>query len=300
MIVNQSFANSKATLYLVATPIGNLADITFRAVEILKNVDYILAEDTRVTGTLLFHYSIKTKMISYHKFNEKQKVQEVLNLLKKGKNLALVSDAGTPIICDPGYNLVKEIFENGYNVVSIPGACAYINGLICSGFDATDVHFLGFMPKKQGEIINTLKMHENSKSTLIFYESPKRIIKTFEGFTENLPAANFCLCNDLTKKFEKIYRGSPDKILHELRENTSAEKGEYTIVIETETETNADDFICEEKISLESIIVDVMIKEKCTVKDAVKYIANDKTHDFGKNEVYTASLNLKKMFGRDT
>jgi len=285
-------------LYIVATPIGNLSDMTPRAIEILGFVDIIAAEDTLTSMKLLTRFEIKSKLVSNHKFNETGAADYFITELLNGKNIAVISDAGTPCISDPGNILVKRAVENDIEIIGIPGACAAATAVSISGFDIKSFVFEGFFPRETGGIKKITQKIKDTAGVYIFYESPKRIIKTFEGFTENLPDANFCLCNDLTKKFEKIYRGSPDKILHELRENSSAEKGEYTIVIETET--NADDFICEEKISLESIIVDVMIKEKCTVKDAVKYIANDKTYDFGKNEVYTASLNLKKMFGRDT
>jgi len=286
-------------LYIVATPIGNLGDMTPRAIEVLREVDIIAAEDTKTSMTLLTKFEIKTKLVSNHKFNETGSADYFINELLNGKNIAVISDAGTPCISDPGNVLVKKAVENNIEIIGIPGACAAVTAVSVSGFDIKSFVFEGFFPRETGEIKKIIKKLKDNPGVYIFYESPRRIIKTFDIFAENLPDCNICLCNDLTKKFERIYRGSPDKILEELRNNPSAEKGEYTIVVEiTQTPVVSDDTPFQKgALAIEAIIVDVMIKQKCTIKDAVKYIASDNSYDFNKNEVYAASLNLKKMFG---
>ena len=289
-------------LYIVATPIGNLGDMTARAVETLREADIIAAEDTKNSITLLTKFDIKTKLVSNHKFNETGSADYFISELLNGKNIAVISDAGTPCISDPGNILVKRAIENNIEIVGIPGPCAAVTAVSISGFDLKSFVFGGFFPRETGEIKKIIDKLKNNSGVYIFYESPKRIIKTVEFFTENLPDCNICLCNDLTKKFEKIYRGFPSDILEELRNNTSAEKGEYTIVIEIpvpQTPVNGaavDTPFQKGALAIESIIVDVMTKQKCTVKDAVKYIASNSAYNISKNEAYAASLNLKKMF----
>ena len=298
-------------LYIVATPIGNLGDMTPRAVEVLREADIIAAEDTKTSMKLLTKFEIKTKLVSNHKFNETGSADYFLSELLNGKNIAVISDAGTPCVSDPGNVLVKKAVENNIGIIGIPGACAAATAVSVSGFDLKSFMFLGFFPRKTGEIKNITKKLKDNPGVYIFYESPKRIIKTFEIFCENLPDCDICLCNDLTKKFERIYRGSPAGILEELQNNNSAEKGEYTIVINVADlpQTPACDTPFQKGalsalsalpvLSVEAIIVDVMLKQKCTIKDAVKYIASESSYDFSKNEVYAASLNLKKMFSGD-
>ena len=281
-------------LYIVATPIGNLGDMTQRAVDILRECDIIAAEDTQNSMTLLAKFDIKTKLASNHKFNEINSSEYFIRELLNGRNIAVISDAGTPCISDPGNILVGKALENHIDVIGIPGACAAVAAVSISGFDVKSFVFEGFFPRENAEIKKTAQKLKNSPGVYIFYESPKRIIKTFEFFAVNLPNCNICLCNDLTKKFEKIYRGSPAGVLHELISNPSAEKGEYTVVVET---VGADGSVRPQPPqSVESIIVDVMLKQKCTVKDAINYISSDSAYNFSKNDVYAASLNLKKMF----
>ena len=306
-------------LYVVATPIGNLSDMTQRAIETLRECDIIAAEDTQNSMTILTKFEIKTKLVSNHKFNEANSAEYFIRELLSGKNIAVISDAGTPCISDPGGFLVKKALENNIGVIGIPGACAAVTAISISGFDVKSFTFEGFFPRENSEIKKITQKIKNNPGIYIFYESPKRIIKTFEIFAENLPDCNLCLCNDLTKKFEKIYRGLPLDILHELEANPFAEKGEYTIVIDwienagnsknpehSENNVGAGSSRPQSQStsisSIESIIVDVMIKQKCTLKDAIKHISSNTefrsvyAYDFGKNEVYAASLNLKKMF----
>ena len=286
-------------LYVVATPIGNLGDMTQRAVEILRGCDIIAAEDTQNSMTILAKFEIKTKLVSNHKFNEVNSSEYFIRELLNGKNIAVISDAGTPCISDPGNILVRKASENNIDVIGIPGACAAVTAVSVSGFDVKSFVFEGFLPRENSEIKKIIQKIKDNPGVYIFYESPKRVIKTFEVFAENLPDCSICLCNDLTKKFERIYRGSPAEIMHELEINPSAEKGEYTIVVENAGILSVGEGSSlpqtQSLPSIESIIVDVMLKQKCTVKDAIKYIASDSAYDFSKNDVYAASLNLKNM-----
>ena len=282
-------------LYIVATPIGNLGDMTNRAVETLREADIIAAEDTKNSMKLLTKFEIKTKLVSNHKFNETSSVDYFIRELLDGKNIAVISDAGTPCISDPGNILVKRAVENAITVEAVPGACAAVAAVSISGFDIKSFVFEGFFPRENAGAKKITQKLKNNPGAYIFYESPRRIIKTLEILAEHLPDCDICLCNDLTKKFERIYRGSPDKILSELRDNPSAEKGEYTVVIDV-PDVGRDDSGAPSQ-STEAMIVDVMVKQKCTVKDAVKYIAaNQDKYNLGKNEVYAASLNLKNLF----
>ena len=227
--------------------------------------------------------------MSNHKFNEYNSCEYFIRELLNGKNIAVISDAGTPCISDPGAVLVRRAAENNIIVEGIPGACAVSTAVSISGFDAKTFSFMGFFPRETGDIKKILQTLKNNPGIYIFYESPKRIVKTFEIFAEHLESADICLCNDLTKKFERIYRGAPDKILAELRENKYAENGEYTLVISA-AETPE---IIKADISAEAALVEVMLKHDCTLKAAVKIAAAE--YSLNKNEVYAASLNLKKI-----
>ena len=213
-----------AKLFVVATPIGNLKDITLRALETLKEVDLILAEDTRVIKGLLEHFDIKKPVLSYHQHSDINKVNEILDYLKQGKDLALVSDSGTPGISDPGAKLVAEVLKNGFQVVPIPGASALVAAASIVGFSMDKFLFLGFPPiknkrKKFFEKVN------NSEYPVIIYESPYRILKTLE----NLSDKEVVVCRELTKKFETIYRGSIISIIEELKKDEI--RGEFVIII---------------------------------------------------------------------
>lgn len=281
----------KGTLYVIATPLGNLKDITLNAIEKLKEVDLILAEDTRVSINLLRHYEINNKLESYHKFNEKSETIRVINYLKEGKNIALITDAGTPTISDPGSILVNECIKNNLKVTSIPGPSAVITALSVSGFNINSFTFYGFLSREKGNIIKELKIIINDSSTLaVIYESPKRIIKTLNIINEVLKNPNICICNDLTKKFERIYYGKLETVLEELENNDNKELGEYVIVIEkNQIEEKTD------SLSLEAILIDKITKENITIKDAIKELS--KNNDYSKNDLYQASLNFKKILG---
>lgn len=217
------------TLYIVATPIGNLGDVTFRALEVLKSVDVILCEDTRVTGKLLSHYEIKTSTMSYHQHSDDKKVKEIVALLEEGKDLALVTDAGTPGVSDPGNKLVSHITCNmkHITVVGLPGASAVVTALSVSGFPTDKFTFLGFPPHKNKRKKFFSELAEN-KYTVVFYESSHRIGKALKDLEEVLDSdRQICICRELTKKFESIYRGTIEEIL----EMGISEKGEFVVVV---------------------------------------------------------------------
>ena len=217
-------------LYLVSTPIGNLSDISFRAIETLKNSDLILCEDTRHSIKLLHHYEIKKPLSSYHKHNEKEKVVELVNLLKEGKIISLISDAGTPLISDPGDLLVKACITHSLPVIAIPGPCALIHALVCSGFSSNRFQFVGFLPKKEKELTNLLHELTEYPGVSIAYESPERIERTVLILHRIKPEAPLCISRELTKKFEAHLRGTPEELSHVLAQNPL--KGECVILIQ--------------------------------------------------------------------
>ena len=289
---------SHGILYVVATPIGNLEDITARAIRVLGEVDLIAAEDTRHSRGLLSHFNISPKgpMFSCHKFNEGKRGDFFVNALLEGKNIALISDAGTPCISDPGHRLVQLAADAGIQVVAVCGASAVIAALSVSGFDVSNFAFIGFLPRGKmavKAIAETLAHTE----TVAFYESPRRVTATLEQVAENLPNAQICLCNDISKKFERIYRGTAEQVLAELKENPAAEKGEYACIVNMpHTAENNEDSEEEssEQPSLESQLVDIMIKSGGTLKDASRKLHETHT-TLSKKEIYAAMLRLKNL-----
>ncbi len=221
--------------YVVATPIGNLGDITIRAIETLKNVDLILCEDTRVTKKLLDKYEIKKPTMSYHAQSKLAKVDRIFKLLEEGKDLALVSDAGTPGISDPGAMLVSKIKEHSdlrysVDVIPIPGASAVITALSASGLPTHEFTFLGFLPHKKGR--ETLfKEISEAKRTMVFYESPHRILKTLESLSKFCPEKKICIARELTKIYEELKTGTAKELLRYLNENPVKQKGEFTVLV---------------------------------------------------------------------
>lgn len=214
-------------LYLISTPIGNLEDISFRAIRILKKVDLIAAEDTRRTRRLLNHYKIQNKLISYHDQNKKSKTYKLITLLKQGKHIALVSDAGTPGISDPGFYLVRECIKNNIKIIPVPGASSILAALTCSGLPTDKFSFYGFLPKTRGKKEKALV--EISDHTAIFFESPYRISKTLELMTELIPDYNIVIARELTKKFEEFVRGKPKEVLEHFQNKPV--KGEFVLLI---------------------------------------------------------------------
>ncbi len=217
-------------LYLVPTPIGNLEDITFRAVRVLKEVDMILAEDTRTSSRLLSHYEIGTRMISHHLFNEHQEVPQIIEKIMSGMNIALVSDAGTPGISDPGFLLVRECLKAGIEVECLPGPTAFVPALVASGIPCDCFHFEGFLPQKKGRQTR-LKFLAELPNTIVLYESPHRLIKALEEFALYFGAERKAsVSRELTKMFEETQRGTVQSVLEYFKNKTI--KGEIVIVIE--------------------------------------------------------------------
>tara|TARA_B100000579_G_C22662994_1_gene771850 strand:- start:38 stop:706 length:669 start_codon:yes stop_codon:yes gene_type:complete len=219
----------KKLIHIIPTPIGNLEDITLRALQLLHSVDLILAEDTRTTGKLLKHYEIITKMMSYHAFNEHGKLDLIINKIKSGFNIALVSDAGTPAISDPGFLLIRECIKNDIEIFCLPGATACIPALIKSGIACDRFIFEGFLPVKKGRRKKLNDILENSITSII-YESPHRIIKTIQQLCDLSPDREIAVIKELTKLNEKIYRGSVQDVLEELLKSNI--KGEFVIILD--------------------------------------------------------------------
>lgn len=273
----KSFDNNKPTLYLVATPIGNLNEMTYRAVETLKNVDYIAAEDTRNTIKLLNHFDISKKLISHHEHNIQSSIVKIVSLMEDNNNIALVSDAGYPAISDPGYELVKEIINRGWNVVPISGANAAINALIVSGILPQPFLFYGFLDHKDKKKKKELEILKSYKETLIFYESPHRIKKTLHLMLEILGNRNIALARELTKRHEEIIRGTTDEIVSIVDDL----KGEMVIIVEGNKNQETNDFFFDKSIQEH---VDEYIRKGMSTKDAIKEVS--KQRQISKNEVY--------------
>ena len=265
-------------LYIVATPIGNLEDITLRALRVLKEVDLIAAEDTRQTLKLLNHYEINKPLISYHRHNEETKSEILIEKLRNGENIALVSDAGTPGICDPGEEVIKKAIEDNIEVIPIPGACAMINALIVSGISTKEFEFLGFLPLNKKLRRQKLKEIENSSKTIIIYEAPHKMKTTLGDLKEILKDRKIVLARELTKIHEEFIRKSIDELLSEI----DTIKGEMILIIEgnkidTEECKNFDEISLEDHYKL--------YEEKgLNKKEIIKHIAKDR--NVNKNEIY--------------
>jgi 16S rRNA (cytidine1402-2'-O)-methyltransferase len=221
--------NDKYMLYLIATPIGNMSDISLRALEVLGEVDIVLSEDTRRTGVLLKKFDIKKKQMSFHEHNEKEAGGRIIGLLKEGKEVALVSNAGTPGISDPGFTLVRSAIEEGIEVTMLPGATAFLPALVLSGLAVHSFTFKGFAPRKSGKRITFFEADKDSLYTLIYYEAPHRLKAFLKDALEVFGDRKAALAKELTKMFEKVKRGLISELLEGLEGNP---KGEYVVVIE--------------------------------------------------------------------
>ena len=265
-------------LYIVATPIGNLEDITIRALKILKEVDIIAAEDTRQTLKLLNHFEISKPLISYHRHNEDVKSNILIEKLKNGENIALVSDAGTPGICDPGEEVIKKSIEEGITVIPIPGACAMINALIVSGLPTKEFNFLGFLPLNKKLRKEKLKEIENSEKTIIIYEAPHKMKTTLLDLKNMLKNRKIVLARELTKIHEEFIRKNIDELLQEI-DNL---KGEMILIIEgNKIENNEENEL--NNLSLEEHYK-YYEKQGLDKKEIIKKIAKDR--NVNKNEIY--------------
>jgi 16S rRNA (cytidine1402-2'-O)-methyltransferase len=218
-----------STLYLVATPIGNLEDITLRALRVLRECDVVAAEDTRHSGQLLKHFGISKPLLSYFQFNEARRSEEIIERLRRGEKVALVTDAGSPGISDPGERVVKAAIAAGFRVEAVAGACALVAGLTASGLPTEEFHFVGFLPHKSGQRRNKLESLQTVPGTLVFYESPYRIEKLLGELNEVYPERDVVLARELTKKFEEFLRGKPAALL-EIAAKRSL-KGEFVVLV---------------------------------------------------------------------
>ena len=279
------------TLYVVATPIGNLNDMTLRAIDTLKEVSYILCEDTRTSLKLLDHFDIKNKLVSYHKFNEMEKVDRIINDLKSGLNIALISDAGTPCISDPGNILVKRARQEDIKVLGVGGISALVTALSVCGVNTDKFTFYGFFPRETKDKNKLVKEIENSfVNTFVFYESSKRIVKTLEFLSLKLGNVKVSVFKELTKIHEKNYYGLINDVILSLKEDDKTSLGEYTFIIEKEGR-----ILEKNDIFVEALLVNEMIKENIGLRDATNKLNND-LDDVSKKDIYNAGLNLKKLF----
>ncbi len=222
-------ALTPGTLYLVATPIGNLEDITLRALRVLRECDVVAAEDTRRTGQLLKHFQLAQPLLSYFQFNEAKRSEEIIERLRRGEKVALVTDAGSPGISDPGERVVKAAIAAGFRVESVPGPCALIAGLTASGLPTDEFHFIGFLPHKSGQRRNKLDSLKIFDGTLVLYESPYRIEKLLGELNEVFPDRKVVLARELTKKFEEFLRGTPAELLEATKQRSL--KGEFVALV---------------------------------------------------------------------
>lgn len=269
----QNSYDGKPTLYLISTPIGNLDDITYRSVKILNDVDVIFSEDTRVTLNLLNYLGINKKLIALHEHNEDMAKEKVLEYLKNGNNIALVTDRGTPIISDPGYKTVKYITDNDYNVVALPGPTAFVPALITSGLAPQPFLFYGFLDSKDSLKRSELERLSDEEKTIIFYEAPHRIIRTLNMMLDIFGDRNISISREISKKFETIYRGKISDVI-----NIIPEKGEFVIIVE-----GVKDKIVDNNITIKDA-VDNYIRTGFDVMTSIKKVAKDR--NVPKNVIY--------------
>lgn len=278
------------TLYLVATPIGNLSDISKRAIETLQQVDLIACEDTRHTRKLLSHYNISNKLVSYHEHNEAERATELAVLLTAGKNIAVVSDAGTPAICDPSFRAVQKAYEIGAKVISIPGAAAFVNAAVVSALPTDSIFFGGFLPSKKGERLRRLEEVKDIPATLVFYETPHRLEKSLADCSEILGNRKAVVARELTKLHEEIVRGDLKELIAKFSDQNI--KGEIVLVIDRQ-ETNDDKTKASNIQSLAERVAELEaqgLDNRAALKKAAK--------EFGisRSEAYRTLISEKKIY----
>ena len=277
MKIQKSYIDDGSVLYLVPTPIGNYEDMTFRSVETLKNVDYIFCEDTRVTKVLLSHFNISTPLKNYHIFNEDVVSDEIINLLKEGHNIALVSDAGLPCISDPGYLVASLAIKEGFKVISLPGASASLTALIASGLPCDKFYFNGFLNSRQSQRIKDLNNIKDKKETLIIYEAPHRIHETLKDMFDVLGNRRIVIARELTKHYEEYTRGT----LKELQNEELNLKGEMVLIVEGAS-------IESDVLELNNLSVldhfNHYINQGIDEKEALKKVAKDR--NVSKSDIY--------------
>lgn len=279
----------RGILFVVGTPIGNLGDITYRAVETLNSVDIILAEDTRNTLKLLTHFNIKKSLISYEKHTEQKKISQIVKLLDEGKDIALVSDAGMPIISDPGQNLVSYLRDNDYNVIIIPGVTALITAIVGSGFDSSKFTFEGFLSVSKKQRKKHLEDIKNEKRTMIFYEAPHKILYTLKDLLEALGDRKICICRELTKIYEEYKITTIKQAIEYIDKNGI--KGEIVLIVEGKNKETIEEDLQKKILSIpNATLVKEYINSGMDKKDAIKAVAKEK--GIPKNEVYKDCLDL--------
>ena len=287
--------NSTGKLYLVATPIGNSRDMSPRGREILSTVDIIAAEDTRRSMVLLNKLEIRNRLVSNHKFNEYGKAKYFINEMLSGKSVAVITDAGTPCISDPGNELIRAAVEAGIPVIGVPGCCAAVNALSISGFDLSSFLFYGFFPRENADRRKLLeKLRRGDTRTFAFYESPKRIMELVDFFIDQQAQVRMCLCNDMTKLHEMAFRGTPAEVKEQLLAKGNYDKGEYAVIVEV-----AEEYVFNKKehtVSAEALLVDAMVRDGLSSRDAVAAVLSDENNSYTKNELKAAALNLKRLF----
>ena len=286
--------NEKGKLYIVATPIGNSRDMSPRGREILSSVDIIAAEDTRRSMVLFGKLEIRNRLVSNHKFNEYGKAKYFIAEMLAGKSVAVITDAGTPCISDPGTELIRAAVEAGIEVVGVPGCCAAVTALSVSGFDLSSFLFYGFFPRENAERKKLLeRLRRGDTRTFVFYESPKRIMDLVDFLLDNKADVRLCLCNDMTKLHETSFRGTPAEVKEKLLAKGNYDKGEYVAVVEI-----AEGYLftkTEHIVSAEALLVDAMVAGGVGGKDAVAAVLADENNSYSKNELKAALLNLKRL-----
>ncbi|WP_294756978.1 16S rRNA (cytidine(1402)-2'-O)-methyltransferase [uncultured Lactobacillus sp.] len=273
-----SYAQENGKLYLVPTPIGNLEDITIRAKKVLQEADYIAAEDTRTSGILLEKIGVHNHMLSFHKYNSKERAPELIKLMTKGAVIAEISDAGMPVISDPGYILVQECIKNNIPVVPLPGASAFTTALIASGFDAQPFTYYGFLPRKKSEQKSFFEQMNKARATSVFYEAPHRLVKTLNNLSEILDSERkIVVARELTKIHEEFVRGTISEVTTYFEQN--APRGEFVILVSPNTKQA-------EKLSWTALIalVEQLVAKGKSKKMAIKEIAQE--NHVSKNELY--------------
>ena len=287
--------NSTGKLYIVATPIGNSRDMSPRGREILSTVDIIAAEDTRRSMVLLNKLEIRNRLVSNHKFNEYGKAKYFINEMLSGKSVAVITDAGTPCISDPGNELIRAAVEAGIPVIGVPGCCAAVNALSISGFDLSSFLFYGVFPRENADRRKLLeKLRRGDTRTFAFYESPKRIMELVDFFIDQQAQVRMCLCNDMTKLHEMAFRGTPAEVKEQLLAKGNYDKGEYAVIVEV-----AEEYVFNKKehtVSAEALLVDAMVRDGLSSRDAVAAVLSDENTSYTKHELKAAALNLKRLF----
>ena len=284
-------------LYICGTPIGNLKDITLRCLNVLKKVDLIAAEDTRHTKILLNHYQIRKPSTSYHKYSKEKKVEHILQLLQEGKKIALLSDAGMPGICDPGYEIIRKAIENSITIIPIPGVSALTTALVVSGFALERFVFEGFVPRKKGEKRRFFLNLKDEERTIVFYETPHRIKDTLNTLKEVMGDRRIVIARELTKKFEEIIRGKLSSVVDSL--NNREIKGEITLVLEGNRASKKEDILCtQDSGRMDELEKEIQnyVNQGLYIKDIVSLVTEE--YDISKKWVYEKVLELRKK-GKD-